>query len=127
MGCTVELPNVHDVILVLENSSLVVVYVEVVRRTEDGHDTGETSSPCFPIHSVSSILRFVCANDGEQIVLLEESACGRVREEIRAATDVVVDEEVVGLFLAKLLERISPQDVAHEAVCRGFAEAVDLE
>ena len=37
-----------------------------------------------------------------------------------------MDEEVVGLFLAELLERISPQDVAHEAVCGRFAETVDL-
>lgn len=108
MGCAVELPDVHDIVLVLENSSLVVVDVEVVRRTEDGHDTGETSGPCFPIHSVSRILGFVRTNDREQVVLFEESACGGVREEVRAASNVVVNEEVVRLFLAKLFKRISP-------------------
>ena len=40
---------------------------------------------------------------------------------------MVVDEEVVRLLLAELLERISPQDIAHKAVCRGFAEPVDLQ
>lgn len=37
-----------------------------------------------------------------------------------------MDEEVVGLLLAELLEGVSPQDIAHEAVCRGLAETVDL-
>jgi hypothetical protein len=63
MRCAVELSDVHDVVLVLQNRSLVVVYVKVVWRAEDGHDTGETSCPCFPVHSVSSILRFVRTND----------------------------------------------------------------
>jgi hypothetical protein len=39
---------------------------------------------------------------------------------------VVVDEEVVGLFLAKLLERISPEDIAHETVGGWLAETVNL-
>jgi hypothetical protein len=37
-----------------------------------------------------------------------------------------MDEEVVCLLLAELLEGISPQNIAHEAVCRGFAETVNL-
>ena len=125
--CAVELPDVHDVVLVFEDGGLVIVNVEVVRRTEDGHDTGETSGPCFPIHSVSSILCLVRTNDREQVVLFEEGTCGGVREEVRAATDVIVDEEVVCLFLTKLFERIGPQDVAHEAMCGWLAETVDLE
>ena len=76
--CAVELPDVHDVVLILEDSGLVVVHVEVVWRTEDGHDTGEASRPCFPIHSVPSVLRFVRTDDRKQVVLFEESACGRV-------------------------------------------------
>lgn len=40
---------------------------------------------------------------------------------------MVVYEEVVRLFLSELLERVGPQDVAHEAVCRWFAEPVDLK
>ena len=76
--CAVELPDVHDVVLVLEYGSLVVVDIEVVRRAEDSHDTGETSSPCFPVHSVSSILCFVRTNDREQVVLFKEGACGGI-------------------------------------------------
>ena len=77
-----ELSNVHDIIFVLQNSSLVVVHVQVVWRAEDCHDTGKASRPCLPVHSVPSILGFVCANDGQQIVLFEESAGGRIREEV---------------------------------------------
>lgn len=39
---------------------------------------------------------------------------------------MVVDEEIVGLFLTKLLERIGPKNVAHEAVGGWLAEAVNL-
>ena len=78
MRCAVELADVHNVVLILEYRCLVVVHVEVVWRTEDGHDTGEASRPCFPIHSVPSVLRFVRTDDRKQVVLFEESACGRV-------------------------------------------------
>ena len=40
---------------------------------------------------------------------------------------MVVNEEFAGLLLAELLQRICPQDVAHEAVGRRFAESVNLE
>lgn len=82
MRRAVELPDVHNVVLILKHRSLVVVYVEVVGRTEDGHDTGETGGPCFPIHSVTSILSLVRTNDREQVVLFEEGARGGVREEV---------------------------------------------
>lgn len=39
---------------------------------------------------------------------------------------MVVDEEVIGLLLSKFFKRIGPQDVAHKAMRRWFAEAVDL-
>jgi hypothetical protein len=41
--------------------------------------------------------------DGEEVVLLQESARGRVRKEVGASSDTVVDKIVAGLFLAKLL------------------------
>ena len=48
------------------------------------------------------------------------------REEVGAASDVVVDEALRVLLVAELLKRVGPQDVAHEAVRRRLAEAVDL-
>lgn len=39
---------------------------------------------------------------------------------------MVVDEALRVLLVAELLERVGPQDVAHEAVRRRLAEAVDL-
>jgi hypothetical protein len=121
-----ELPDVHDIVLVLQNSSLVVVHIQVVRCAEDGHHTREASRPSLPVHAVSSILGFVRANDREQVVLFEEGASGRIREKVRAASDVVVDEEVICLLLSKLLERVSPKNVAHQAMCGWFAETINL-
>jgi hypothetical protein len=37
-----------------------------------------------------------------------------------------MDKRVVVLLVAKLLERVGPEDVTHEAVGRRFPEAVDL-
>ena len=53
MRCAVELPDVHDVVLILEHGSLVVVDIEIVGGTEDGHDGGESSRLCLAVHSVS--------------------------------------------------------------------------
>ena len=39
---------------------------------------------------------------------------------------MVVDEEFRGLFLAEFFKRVCPENVAHEAVSWGFAEAVNL-
>jgi hypothetical protein len=103
-----KLPDVHDVVLILQHSSLVVIHIQIIWCAEDGHHARETGGPSLPVHAVTGILGFVCANDGKQIVLFEESTGGRVREEIRAAPDVVVDEEIVSLLLSKLFERVSP-------------------
>ena len=39
---------------------------------------------------------------------------------------MVVDEVLGSLFLAKFFKWVSPKDVTHQAMSRGFAEAVDL-
>lgn len=73
-----ELPDIHDIVFVLENSSLVVINIKVVWRTEDGHNTGEPSRPGLPVHSVARILGLVGTNDGQEVVLFEERAGGGV-------------------------------------------------
>ena len=78
MRRAVELSNVHNIVLILEYSRLVVVYIEVVGCAEDGHDTREACRPRLSVHPVPSILSLVRANDGQQVVLLQEGACGRV-------------------------------------------------
>ena len=121
-----ELPDVHHVILVLEYGRFVVIYIEVVWRAENCHDAGEPSRPGFSVHSVARILRFVRSNDGQQVILLEEGTRGGIREEIRASADVVVDEEIVRFLLAELFERVSPKNVAHQAVGGRLPEAINL-
>jgi hypothetical protein len=39
---------------------------------------------------------------------------------------MVVNEEVLGLFLAKLFERVGPENVAHQTVCWRLPETVNL-
>ena len=78
MWCAVELSNIHHVVLVLQDRGFVVVYVEVIGCAKDGHDTWEARRSSLPIHPVTSILSLVRANDGQEIVLLQEGACGRV-------------------------------------------------
>lgn len=82
MRSTVELSDIHDVVFVLEHGGLVVVDVEVVWCGEDGHDGRKSGRTRLAVHPVASVLRFVGSDDRKEIVLLEESACGGVREEV---------------------------------------------
>ena len=70
MGATVELTNVHHIVLVLEHRSLhatqydpllilqltylIVVHVEIVGGRENCYQRGEPSGLAFSVHSVST-------------------------------------------------------------------------
>lgn len=127
MRSAVELSDVHDIVLVLEHGGFVVVDIEIIGCREDGHDTGETRCPSLSIHSVTSILSFVGANNREKVVLLEEIASSRVGKEIRATSHVIVDKILRSLFLAKFLKRISPKNITHQSVGRRLSETINLE
>jgi hypothetical protein len=107
------LSDVHDVVLILQNSSLIVIHIQVVGGAEYGHNTRESCSPSFAVHTISGILGFVGTNNRQEIVLLKERARCRVREKIRAPSHVIVNKEVISLLLAEFLQRISPKNVAH--------------
>jgi hypothetical protein len=94
MRSRVKLPDVHDVALVFQDGGFVVIDVEVVRGGEDGHDRGKTCGLRLPIHTITCVLGFVSSDDGEEIVALEELACGLIREEVRATPNVIVDETI---------------------------------
>ena len=64
-GQLTELSDVHYIILVLQNGRFVIVNIQVIRRTEDCHDTGKTSCSCLAIHSVPSILSLMGSDYGE--------------------------------------------------------------
>lgn len=125
MGGAVELSDIHNVVLVFKNGSLVAVYIEVVGCAEDSHHTWEAGRPSLPVHPVSGILGFMGADDGKKVVLFKEAACSGVGEKIRAASNVVVNEELLRFLLAKLFKRIRPENVAHQAMSWRFSEAVD--
>lgn len=125
MRCAIELPDVHDVVFVLEHGCFVVVDVEIVGCRENGHNRREARGLCFAVHAVSGILRFMSSNDGQKLIALEKLARSIVGEEVGATSHVVVDEALVGLFRTKVLEGVGPEDVAHETVCGGLAEAIN--
>lgn len=62
----------------------------------------------------------------EQVVLLEELTAGRVAEEVGTPTDRVVGEELVGLLVAKILQGIGPEEIAHGSISRRFPETIQL-
>jgi hypothetical protein len=72
-------------------------------------------------------LSLVSTNDGKQVILLKETACRWIGEEVRAAANMIVNEELLRLFLSEFFQRISPEDVAHETVGWWFSEAIDLQ
>lgn len=65
MWGAVELSDIHDVVLIFEHCCFIVVDIKIVWRREDGHDTWESSSTGFSIHSVSSILCFMRSDYGQ--------------------------------------------------------------
>jgi len=60
----------------------------------------------------------------QEVVLLQELTAGRVAEEVGAATDRVVGEELIGFLIAKVLQRIGPEEVAHGSIGRWFPEPI---
>ena len=55
MGSAIELPDIKHITLVLEDSCLVVVTVEVMRAREEGHDGWKTCRPRLPVHPIAKI------------------------------------------------------------------------
>ena len=54
-----ELPDIEDIIFILENSRLVVVNIEIVWAREKCHDSWEACPPRLSIHPVPGITRRV--------------------------------------------------------------------
>ena len=52
MWHAVELPDAEHVRLVLDHRRLVVIYVEVVRRREEGHDARGSRLAALAVHPV---------------------------------------------------------------------------
>ena len=78
MLCAIELPDIHNIVLVLQYSRFVVVDVKVVRSAEYRHNTREACCSSLPIHTITGILSFVGANDGQKVILFERGPSGRI-------------------------------------------------
>jgi len=70
VGGTVELSDVHHIVLILQHCRLIVVHIKIVGGREDGDETWEASCLAFAVHPVPSVLSLVRPNDGEKVVLL---------------------------------------------------------
>jgi len=69
-------------------------------RIAAGWEIGRSS---FPVHTVSSILRVVCVNDGQQAIALKEPASRLVGENVRAAVaHVIIRKALSPLFFSKI-------------------------
>jgi hypothetical protein len=53
MRSTIELSDIHDIVLVLEDCSLVVVYIQVIRSTKDGNNGRKASRSGLSVHSIA--------------------------------------------------------------------------
>jgi len=67
MGSAIKLSDVHDITFILEDSGLVIVYVEVIWRGKDGHHGGETSCFRLAVHAIPG-LTFRLHINGETLV-----------------------------------------------------------
>jgi hypothetical protein len=107
--------------------TFVVVDVQIIRRRKDGNNRRKSSRPSLAVHSIPSVLRLMRPDHAQQIIPFQKRASSIVREEIGTSADMVMRVHLVlVLFLSEILERVRPQEVAHEAVGWGFAEPVQL-
>jgi len=67
------------------------------------------------------------AEDGQQVIVLEEITHGLVRVKVGAATYVVVHKVLRPALLAKVLDRVRPQNIAHQAGHRRLTESIELQ
>ena len=67
------------------------------------------------------------AEDRQQAIALEEIAHGLVRIKVGQAAYVVVHKVLRPALLAKVLDRVRPQNIAHEAGRRWLTEPIELQ
>ena len=79
----IELPYVHHIVLVLQHSSFVIIYIKIIGCGEYCDERWKASRLAFSVHTVSGVLRLVGADDGEQIVVLQELAAGCIAVVVR--------------------------------------------
>lgn len=121
-----ELANVHNIVLILEYCSLVVVDVQIVRRGKDCHHRWEPGSSGLTIHSISLVLGFVSSNDGQEIVPVKELTSRSIAEKVRASANMIMNKELVALLHPKFFKRITPEQIAHDAMSGWFSKPINL-
>ena len=72
------------------------------------------------------ILRLMGADDGQQAIAFQKVAHCLISVKVGATPNVVVHKVLRGTFLAKVLDRVRPQYVAHEPGRWRFTESIQL-
>jgi len=95
MRCAIELPDVHNIVFVFQDSSFVIIYIQIVGGGENGHDSWKLCCACFPIHTISKVSRkktkpliprilgLVCSDNGQQIIAFKKLTCCIVAKFVR--------------------------------------------
>ena len=61
MRRTVKLTDIHHVVLVFQNGSLVIVHVEIVGSGEDGDQTWKARALALLVHTVAEMIEENCS------------------------------------------------------------------
>ena len=88
------IPDSYILILVLDQSAAVVVYVQIVRRAEDGDDRRELLSRGLAVHRVSCVLRFMTTKNPQELIALEELARSLVSVDPRALVRIACSRDI---------------------------------
>lgn len=110
----------------LQDGCHVVVRITVVRRGEERDEHGDLRARRLAEEPHAVLLYFVSADDREQIIAQEEISAGVVREEVRAAANVVRFE--VRLLIVDVIEiftRIGPEQIAQGTRVRRLLESIE--
>jgi len=59
MRCAVKLPDIHDVVLIFQNSSFVIVDIKIIRSRKDGHYSRELGCASFAVHAIAMTRKLV--------------------------------------------------------------------
>ena len=78
------IPDSYILVLILDQSAAVVVYVQIVRRAKDGNDRRELLGRGLAVHRISCVLCFMTTKDPQELIALEELARSLVSVDARA-------------------------------------------
>jgi hypothetical protein len=96
MASIVKLLDVQSIIFKLNNGTLIIVNIAIVRSRENSYNYREILRTVPSVHLVTFDLCLVSSNHTKKVISLQELVCCVNSEEIRASSDLIL---LVKLFL----------------------------